>query len=89
MIKQPKELPEHVDPKAEKIDKSTVEGIYAKQARLRKEQDEAWFSFMMYYYVCHVLLWGGGASENWIKWYLKTNLPGKDPYWSWQETEET
>ena len=42
MIKQPKELPEHVDPKVEKIDKSTVEGIYAKQARLRKEQDEAW-----------------------------------------------
>lgn len=44
MIKKPKELPEHVDPKAEKIDKSVVETIHAKQSRLRKEQDEACLS---------------------------------------------
>ena len=47
MIKQPKELPEHVGPKVEKIDKSTVETIHAKQSRLRKEQDEACLSMII------------------------------------------
>ena len=68
MIKEPKELPEHVGPKADKIDMSTVETIHAKQSRLRKEQDEACLSMIIYFSFIikkEQFFWWGKAAENW------------------------